>query len=456
MTTTYDPQHHDYLDEADVRAEMSRVFDMCGSCRQCVSLCGVFPNLFDLLDRSADSDAATDAGLMTPAEQDAVASECSQCKLCAIGCPHILDRASGDADVDMPRLMLRATAMRVDVGLTSLRSKVATQLLGRSTSVGRIGSAAAPLVNRIVAAEPDSVVRRIAAKATGISAVRLIAPFARERFTTWFSQRPKILLRNAQGKVTVLPTCIVDYHEPNIGKDLVKVYERNGIECDVSGAGCCGAPWLQAGDIERFAAIADKNVERLAGEIRSGTDVVVPQPSCAYVLKRDYIHYVTSPERRADAELVAAHTFDASEYLMRVHRADETVLDTDFDGEVARSATYHVPCHTRAQEIGFAGRDLLQLTGVRVRTIQGCAGANGVWGLSTEHEESSLTVARQLGDRIEAATPATPAAAAGATVSQVVVGDCHRANTAIVEQIGGEVMNPMSALARAYGIPAEP
>ncbi len=437
MTTTYDPRQQQYLDEADVRAETARVFDVCGSCRKCLSLCGVFPDLFTLLDRDAD------AGMMTPAEQDAVAGECSQCKLCAIGCPNAIDFETGEVDVDMPRLMLRTTAMRADVGLTSMRSKVTAQLVGRAGGVGRIGSAAAPLVNRIVEAEPDSIVRRIVAKATGVSAVRLIAPYARERFTTWFAQRPRIRLGNATGKVTVFPTCVVEYHEPSLGKDLVKVYERNGIECAVSDAGCCGAPWLQSGDIDRFSSIANKNVEQFAAEIRSGTDLVVPQPTCAHVITRDYIDHVTSPARRADAEFVAEHTFDAADYLMRLHRADETVLDTDFEVDAARTATYHVACHTRAQETGLAGRDLLQLTGARVRTIHGCAGANGVWGLSAEHEASSTAQASVLGDRIEATKPT------------LVVGDCHRANTAIVEQIGGAVTHPIQALARAYGIPEE-
>jgi len=439
MTTTFDPRDPNYLDEADVRVEMARTFDVCGSCRRCVSLCGSFPTLFELLDRpGSNADGTSDAGSMTPAEQDTVVTACSQCKLCAIGCPHTTEQ-----HVDVPRLMLRATAMRADVGLVSLRSKVVSQIAGRSTGIGRIGSAAAPLVNRVVEAEPGSIIRRIASKATGISAVRLLTPYARERFTTWFAQRPKIVLGDPQGRVSVVPTCVVDYHEPDIGKDLVKVYERNGIECDISAAGCCGAPWLQSGDIERFATIADKNVEQLAREIRSGLDVVVPQPTCAHVLKRDYVDHVTSAERRADAELVAERTFGAAEYLMRLHRADDTVLDTDFDGEVARSVTYHVPCHTRAQHVGFAGRDLLQLTGSRVRTIQGCSGANGVWGLSTEYEDASLDQARLLSERVEASD------------ARLVVGDCHRANTAIVEQTGGVVVHPLQALARAYGIPVE-
>ena len=66
MTTTYDPQHQQYLDEADVRTETTRVFDVCGSCRKCVALCGVFPGLFELLDGSADPTAESDAGMITP------------------------------------------------------------------------------------------------------------------------------------------------------------------------------------------------------------------------------------------------------------------------------------------------------------------------------------------------------------------------------------------------------
>ena len=48
------------------------------------------------------------------------------------------------------------------------------------------------------------------------------------------------------------------------------------------------------------------------------------------MLKKDYVDYVGG----ADAELVAAHTFDAAEYLMRLHKAESTALDTDFTGDV--------------------------------------------------------------------------------------------------------------------------
>jgi hypothetical protein len=32
---------------------MERIFDICHGCRRCVSLCGAFPTLFDLVDESA-------------------------------------------------------------------------------------------------------------------------------------------------------------------------------------------------------------------------------------------------------------------------------------------------------------------------------------------------------------------------------------------------------------------
>ena len=42
----------DYYDEAKTFHEMERIFDICHGCRRCVSLCGSFPTLFDLVDES--------------------------------------------------------------------------------------------------------------------------------------------------------------------------------------------------------------------------------------------------------------------------------------------------------------------------------------------------------------------------------------------------------------------
>ena len=51
MTTTYDPLDPRYREEADVREELTRVYDLCHGCRLCFKFCDAFPSLFELIDR---------------------------------------------------------------------------------------------------------------------------------------------------------------------------------------------------------------------------------------------------------------------------------------------------------------------------------------------------------------------------------------------------------------------
>ncbi|CAB4644969.1 unannotated protein [freshwater metagenome] len=434
MAITYDPKHPKYLDEADVRDELTRVFDICQGCRQCVDLCPSFPTLFGFLDRHDDRDA----GRLTPEQQDHVVDACHQCTLCSSHCPYTpeLDERA----LDFPRLMLRHSAMRVANDQVSLRKRITTSVLGHTNLVGTVALAMPALSHRLVNAQPGSIVRKLMKMTTGVSAVRLLPPFANERFSTWFKKRVPVELSKKQGSVSVFPTCIVEYQQPSIGHDLVKVYERNGIECSlVDGAGCCGAPYLHSGDVDTFTKVAAKQVKVLADAVRRGNDIVVPQPTCGYVIKKDYVVYVGGP----DAELVAAHTFDTSEYLIKMHQASGTELDTDFSGDIAESISYHLPSHLKAQNNGMGSRDLMALTGVEITVIDQSSGVDGMWGYRAENDELSIPIAQKLAASITAADRA------------VVVGDCHLANTAIVEQTAQVPLHPLQFLARSYGIAEE-
>jgi Fe-S oxidoreductase len=434
VTTTYDPHHPKYLDDADLRDELTRAFDLCQGCRLCSTLCTAFPSLFELIERHDDHDASQ----LTRAEQDQVVDECFQCKLCHVNCPYVPGKS--DWALDFPRLMLRADATRHARGELPKRDVVTTNLLARTDLVGRVGSKTASVANAVTA-KRGSLSRKVLEKMTGVSSVRLLPPFARQRFTTWFGQRPRVRLTKRQGRVAIFPTCLVEYQNPAIGQDMVKVYERNGVECSLTdGVRCCGAPWLHAGDVDSFTKVAMKNVRALAAVAKDGNDIVVPQPTCSYVLRRDYLDYVGGP----DAEIVATHSFDAAEYLMRIHRGDDTQLDTHFRGDVPAEIAYHTPCHLRAQNIGLKSRDLMKLTGARVKLVQQCSGIDGMWGLRAGNAELSLTVARQLAAELERVG------------GDIVAGDCHLANTVIVEQTGRVPLHPMQVMARAYGIPSEP
>ena len=114
-------------------------------------------------------------------------------------------------------------------------------------------------------------------------------------------------------RVTMFPTCLVEYRRPEIGHALVDVYCPQWHRVRHRRVGCCGAPWLTAGDTRRFAAQAARNVTTLAAAIRAGTDVVVAQPTCHAVITTDYVDM-----RRSGASTPSwwpARTFDAVTYL---------------------------------------------------------------------------------------------------------------------------------------------
>jgi Fe-S oxidoreductase len=445
MTTTYDPYHPKYFDESDLREELDRVYDLCHGCRLCFKFCSSFPTMFDYIDADPNQDAST----MTPAQQDQVVDECFQCKLCYVNCPYIPGQS--EWNLDFPRLMMRADQVLFRTRKRSVGTRLTDLALGRTDLAGTVGSAVAPLANKVVT-QPNSPGRKAMEATVGVASQRILPPYSKTRFSTWFSKHhTERLGQDRRGDVLVFATCLVEYQDAQVGRDLVAVYERNGIGCSVpEGQRCCGAPVLHQGDVDGFVKVARKNVAVLTKAIREakadGQDpaIVVPEPTCGYVLKHDYVDYVGGP----DAELVAEHTFDACEYLMAVHKEDKAQggdgLDTGFTGTTPESTTYHAPCHLRAQNVGLKSRDLIKLTGTRVTLVAECSGIDGTWGLRAENVDAARKVAKKLAAAIEKAD------------SEAVAGDCTLANGGIELETGRTPQHPLSLVARAYGIPQEP
>jgi Fe-S oxidoreductase len=435
VTITYDPKHAAYLDEADVRDELTRVFGVCDGCRRCVMLCSSFPSLFAMLDRAGVAGDVRDAGTLTPSEQDRVIDECFQCRLCRTICPYV--PGSHELAIDFPRLMSRARAMRHAAGQRTITAIVADQLLGRPDLFGKVATRVAPAINRVVGADSGTMRRRMLARATGITAQRRLAPYARRRFSSTLRKRRRTDDPTADARVTVFPTCLVEYRRSEIGRALVDAYAHRGIACDIAGVVCCGASWLTAGDIRRFAAVAARNVATLANAIRAGTDVVVAQPTCHAVITTDYRDHVGG----SDAELVATRTFDAVQYLAD-HSGDRLVIDGTPDTRFIRGGptriVHHEPCGGVQDETPSPARRLLELTGATVTDVHRRTGVDGRWGLRVANEQIGLAVVHELAVEIQRAA------------ADVFTGGCVLTNIAIEEQTGRSVIHPLELLATAY------
>jgi Fe-S oxidoreductase len=424
----YDPNDPTYLDPAAGRAERDRTFQVCSDCRICVRLCPSFRSLFEMID--ANEDGAHDVRVLEDSEHDRVVSECYQCKLCFVVCPYTPERQQ-EWVIDFPALMLRSLAIQ------HVQAKVPTsaRLLARTDLQGKVATTFAPIVNRMNHVSPA---RAVMEKVTGIAKDRLLPTFARVRFSKWFRGRESAPPAAPRATVTLFPTCLVEYQDPSIGKAMVGVYERNGVACELpEGQVCCGMPWLDAGDVDKFREAAEHNVAVLAPQVRAGKDIVVPQPTCAYVLKRDYDDFLGTE----DSRLVADHTFDTSEYLLARHR--EEPLDTEFHGTTYGSILWQAACHYRAQQIGPKSKQLMELTGAKVNMVERCSAIDGTWGLRAENMEMAKRVAKPLMEKIRESS------------DELVAGDCHLANTAIKEDTDTMPSHPLQVMARAYGIEYE-
>lgn len=436
MTTTYDPRHDKYADEHDLRGEIARVFSVCNECRLCTSLCSVFPAIGNVLGNVDGGDA----GLLTPDEQDSIVDSCHQCNLCVTQCPYV--PGSHAHAIDFPALVVRQRAMRIATGEVSLRERAATMVLGRADALGRAATRLPAVANRIVNAAPGSLARAVLARVTGVSSVRVLPPYARQRFTSWMSARTGTpgAGRAPRASAVVYPTCTVEYQQPSIGRDTVRVLEHNAVSCSAPSVNrCCGAPFLHSGDVKAFAAAARRNVEALAPHVRAGEKVVVLQPTCAMVMKRDYVSHGVSP----DAELVAGSIVDPCEFLMGLHGSPGQGIETTFPGRVPAGVALHVPCHSVATGTQHHAAALLALTGTSVTQVQRCAGIDGLWGLKAGNEGLSMPMARDL------------AAGLGSVEAEVSVGGCHMANHAVAEASGPASVHPMRVLAEAYGLPVD-
>src|SRR5262245_57816394 len=403
-THLYNPLDPAYFDNDDARTERDRTFQICSDCRLCVRLCPSFKDLFRLIDAHEGLHPARE---LTDDEHKVVVDECYQCKLCYVVCPYTPDQDQ-QWKVDFPRLMMRSLAVQARDGKVAQ----AARLLARTDLQGQLATIAAPVVN---ATGNVRLLRRVMEKVTGIAADRKLPQYARERFSKWFSRRDARGLAAeppARAPVALFPTCLVEYQEPPIGRAVVEVCEHNGIACELPpGRVCCGMPWLDAGDVTRFTDAARRNVAALAPAARAGRTIVVPQPTCAYVLKNDYPDVLGTP----DARLVAEQTRDVAEHLMLEHA--RAPLADDFVGRTYASITWHAACHYRAQQIGPKSKDLMALTGARIEVVERCSAIDGTWGLRAENVEMARTIARPLMDAMREAD------------TDLVTGDCHLANT---------------------------
>jgi glycerol-3-phosphate dehydrogenase subunit C len=422
----FDSNDERYWDPRDLETEMRRVFEICHNCRMCVGYCGTFPDVFARVDRSIDK------GAIGAEELDAAAFEsasdlCWQCKLCFIKCPYTTDEGH-EWMVDVPRLLMREKAQRARRRGVTLQDRVfgEPQLLGRMTA-----GPLAPMANFVNA---NRLVRKAMQGVAGIAAGFPLPPFGATKFARWLERHEPLPEAGTLGTVALFATCLADYNFPNIAASAVRVLEKNGWSIVRPEQTCCGMPNLDGGDIDAAREKVRANVASLIGHVDRGLKIVCLQPTCGYMVKKEWAEL----EPSADARKVAGATVDVME-LLEGQRRDET-LSRDFAKGLGRIA-YHAACHLRAQKIGYpAVRVLSALPETEVEVVERCSAVDGTWGMKAQNYEAGRHFAQKLARGIEAAEPS------------IVVTDCALSARRILAENERVALHPVEALAEAYGL----
>ncbi|MEE9552182.1 MAG: heterodisulfide reductase-related iron-sulfur binding cluster, partial [Gammaproteobacteria bacterium] len=265
----------EYYDEDKLFSELERVYGICHGCRRCVNLCNAFPTLFDLIDESK----TMEVNGVAKDDYWKVVDHCYLCDLCFMTkCPYVPPH---EWNVDFPHLMLQAKAIKHKKGKNKLRDKILTS----TDSLGRI--AGIPVIAQTVnAVNNNSAARKMMDKTIGIHQNAKLPKFHSNNLRKQFTNQDRQEIAPAptdqtNGKVAIFVTCYGNRNAPEIVKDMVAVFEHNGIPVRLTDKErCCGMPKLELGDLETVERSKDFNVPQLAKLIDEGWDIVAPVPSC--------------------------------------------------------------------------------------------------------------------------------------------------------------------------------
>jgi Fe-S oxidoreductase len=247
------------------------------------------------------------------------------------------------------------------------------------------------------------------------------------------------------GKVAIFATCYVNYNEPGIGFDLVKLLRHNAIPYTiVSKESCCGMPKFELGDLEGVARHKEANIPILAQYAREGYAILTAVPSCTLMYKQEIP--LLFPDD-AEVKLVQQAVYDPFEYLVARHK--DGLLRTDFNTPLGK-LSYHIPCHGRVQKIGRKTEEMFKLIGqivpVQLNTVERCSGHAGTYGVKTPYHPVAMKIGKPVFKAMAKNQPdyiSSDCALAGHHIAQGMAQDGLPA---------AKLQHPLSLVRMAYGL----
>jgi glycerol-3-phosphate dehydrogenase subunit C len=318
------------------------------------------------------------------------------------------------------------------------------RLLAATDGLGTL--ATIPIVTQVTnTLNKTAAARGVMESALGVDKTAWVPEYATTKFRSSAPRSGSFPVKDGTrtpGKVAIFATCYINYNEPGIGHDLTKILAHNEIPYVLAEKeACCGMPKLELGDLQAVAANKEKNIPALAKLAREGYAIVTPIPSCTLMFKQELpLMFPDDPDVKAVQEAM----FDPFEYLVARHK--DGLLKTDFKTPLGK-VSYHIPCHSRVQNVGQKTREALQMVPeTTVNTVERCSGHSGTWGCKKEFHQMAMKIGRPVFRAMAEPQP------------DWISSDCQLGGRHIEQGMGdtmgkAQLKHPLTLMRMAYGLP---
>ena len=392
--------------------------DQCLACTACITACPVTAATRKFRGPKMTGPALTRLRLLV-SDEDNMLDYCSNCKNCDLACP---------SGVPISTLNMLA---KNEYYKTHPRKSKADYMLSHSENMGKMITSI-PMAAKFANLGMSIGKSLNMLSAMGISKDAKMPSYASESFYSQFKKYKQV---SYEHKVVFFPGCYINYNQPHVGMDLVKVYQENKIEVIVDkNFVCCGSPMVSGGYIDDAKQNAIKNIELIKSWIDKGYNIVTACTSCGLMLKQEYqelFHF-------ENMDNYAEHLYDSLEYLTILY--DENKLNTNFKA-IDEKFMYHTPCHLKVQSIGLPSLDILDLVPkLEVEDADaGCCGISGSYGFKKDKHDISMKIGSKLFNKIKDAKV------------EYVLSECGTCRLQIEHGSGAKTMHPLTVLRQAYG-----
>lgn len=359
-------------------------FEQCIKCTICTVYCPVAAANPDYPGPKQAGPDGERLRLKQPDFYDNALKYCMNCKRCEVACP---------SNVRIGDIIQAARIKYGPQRNTSLRNFV----LSNTDLVGSLATPFAPIVNSAVALKP---VRYVMDKVMAIDHRRVFPKYAHGTFTSWYRKHAAAAQAAYAKQVAYFHGCYVNYNNPQLGKDLIRIMNALGYGVQLlDKEKCCGVALISNGLYKQARRQAETNLASIRRAVSDrGLTVLATSSTCTFTLRDEYPHLLEmkNDDVRDRVEL-------ATRYLYRLITEQGAQLRFRENAAPLRVA-YHTPCHMEKMGWAYYSIELLRMIpGVEVTVLDSqCCGIAGTYGFKKENYATSQAVGEGLFRQIEA------------------------------------------------------